>query len=508
MVKQWTGGAGAIIALVIALSLGFSQDANAYGGSWGSSRGGFGSGGGSWGGSSGGGGILAGRKPVRNLLGLVGSGISAIGGGLERIGNLGSNGGLGSSGGHGSSGGGLLGGGRLGSRLFGGGSSGGGWGGNGGWGSSGSSLAVAGSTGSSTGSSTGYSGWSSGASYDAGVSYGSTGGLYAGTATENYYGDWGTSYLSGASTPGYAIGSINPIGSTVPFGDSMIYGSVEDVYSGPVVGRDDSFANDVSLDGGSVGGIGVPGAIETGFDAPVLDYGSSPSLSPSFNDSLQPQPGAVFGPLDGQTAPGSGFGDGLPDAPIPDADSDSSDDSTSLQKQNSEAVLSLNLPLEAKVYINGKLTKTEGRLRQYVSRNLTKQKEYRYRVKAVVEKDGQRIVRTKMVSMKPGKDRVVNFDFSRPQVTTLVLKVPVDAEVYLDGNKTNARGSIRTFSTEKLTDNQAWKDYQIEVRYLNDGRQVVKTRSLDLIAGSTEVVAIGPAAIQIQNDLRTAIAKR
>lgn len=490
MIKQWTGSAGAVIALAIALSLGISQDANAFGGSWGSSRGGFGSSGGSWGGgSSGGGGLLAGRKPVRNLLGLVGSGISAVGGGLERIGNLGSSGGMGSSGG------GLLGGNRLGGgRLFGGGSS-GGWGSSGGSGSSGSSFSIAGANGSSGGS-TGYSGWSSGLSYDSAVSYGSTGGLYSGTATENYYGDWGADYLNGTSSTGYAIHSVD---TSVPFSDGMIYGSVEDAYSGPVLG--DSLIN----------GFGVPGAVETGFDVPVLDFGASPS--PSFNDSLQPQPGSVFGPLDGQTAPGSqsGFGDGLPDAPIPDADSDSdsdsNNDSTQLQKKNSEAVLSLKLPLDAKVYINGKLTQTKGRLRQYVSRNLTQEKDYRYRVKAVFEKDGRKMVRTRLVSMRPGKDRIVKFDFSRPQVTTLVLKVPADAEVLLDGNKTNAEGTVRTFSTRKLTDDQSWKDYKIEVRYSKNGKPVVQTRSLNLIAGVTEVVSIGPSVDSPKRKLQSAIAQ-
>lgn len=488
MIKQWTGNAGAVIALAIALSLGISQDAKAFGGSWGSSRGGFGSSGGSWGGS-GGGGLLAGRKPVRNLLGLVGSGFSAVGNGLERISNIGSNGS------NGSSGGGLLGGRRLsGNRIFGGGSSGGS---SGGWGSSGSSFTIAGSTGS-TGGSTGYSSWSSGLSYDSAVSYGSTGGLYSGAATENYYGDWGADYLNGTSVAGYPIHSVDTFDPSVSFSDGMIYGSVEDAYSGPILGG--TLADD----------FGVPGAVETGFEAPVLDFGASPALSPSFNDSLQPQPGAVFGPLDGQTAPGSGsgFGDGLPDAPIPDADSELDNDSTGLEKKNSEAVLSLNLPLEAKVYINGKLTQTQGRLRQYVSRNLNPEKDYRYRVKAVVEKDGRKMVRTRLISMRPGADRIVNFDFSGPQVTTLVLKVPADAEVFLDGNKTNAAGTVRTFSTKKLTDDQSWDDYKIEVRYSSNGKDVVKTRSLDLVAGVTETIEIGPSASPNPSSLQASIAKK
>lgn len=187
----------------------------------------------------------------------------------------------------------------------------------------------------------------------------------------------------------------------------------------------------------------------------------------------------------------------MPDAPVPDADASSG--STRVQKKRSEAVLSLNLPVEAKVYINDKLTKTEGRLRQYVSRNLTEQKAYLYRVKAVLEKDGRQIVRTKMVSMEPGKNREVRFDFSQPPVTTLVLKVPADAEVLLDGNKTDAQGEVRTFSTRKLDNEEAWENYEIKVRYFKDGQEVVKTQSLDLVAGATKVVAIDDSELALKN---------
>jgi len=517
MIKQWTGKFGAIVALMIALSLGFSESANAYGGSWGSSRGGFGSGGGSWGGGNlGGGGLLAGRRPLRNLLGIFGSGISAIGNGIENISQIGGNGSMGSNG----SRGGLLGG-ALRNGLFGGGLLGGGS--TGGWGSAGStgSFAIGGSsTGySSTGhydSPSAYSTWSSGMSYDSGPSYGSTGGLYHGTATEDYYGDWGASYLSGVSDFSYPISTLDasyPANANDSYDSGLVYGNIEDAYSSPISSVEqpiyDSgsiYNNSGSMIGNTLDSYGVPGAIETGYDAPVLDYGASPAFGPSFDNSSQPQPGQIYGPLDTGNAPGagSGFGDGLPDAPIPDADADS----TEFRQKDSEAILSLKLPREAKVYINGKLTKTSGTLRQYVSRNLTEDKDYRYRVKAVIEKDGREVVRTQLVNMRPGKDRLVRFNFDQPQITTLVLKVPVDAEVLLDGRKTKAKGKIRTFSTRKLSNEQTWNDYRIEVRYFKDGKQFVEQRALDLVAGAKEIIAMGGSSTGLSAEaINTAIAQ-
>ncbi len=496
MIKQWTGKFGAIVALMIVLSLGISETANAYGGSWGSSRGGFGSGGGSWGG---GGGLLAGRRPLRNLLGIVGNGVGIVGDGVGLIGNRIANIGGGSMGSAGSRGGllgGGLGGGALRNRLFGGGLLGGGS--TGGWGSTGS-FAIAGGSAGSVGGGPGYSTWSSGGTYAAADSYGSTGGLsfgglYSGEATENYYGDWGSSYLSGASDLSYPISSFDssyPVAtynSPLSYDSGLVYGTIEDAYSSPVNSLEVPTYDSGSIIGGTTDSYGIPGAVETGYDAPVLDYGAS-EFDPSFNNSSEPQPGTIFGPIDPGDAPGSGpsFGDGLPDAPIPDADADS----TEFRTGKSKAILSLKLPREAKVYINGKLTKTEGTLRQYVSRNLSKDKNYRYRVKAVINKDGREIVRTRLVSMRPGQDRLVRFKFDQPQITTLVLKVPADAEVLLDGQKTKAKGKIRTFSTRKLSNEQSWNDYKIEVRYFKDGKQVVETKTLDLVAGAKEMIAMG-----------------
>ena len=281
----------------------------------------------------------------------------------------------------------------------------------------------------------------------------------------------------------------------------MNYGSIEDAYSSPVNSFEQPFYDSSSMIGNSLESYGIPGAVETGYDTPVLDYGASPS----FDNSLEPQPGSIYGPIDGGDAPGSGFGDGLPDAPIPDADADS----TEIRQTKSEAVLSLKLPKEAKVYINGKLTKTEGRLRQYVSRNLTEGKNYRYRVKAVLEKDGREIVRTQLISMSPGKDQLVKFKFDQPQVTTLVLKVPADAEVLLDGKATKAKGKIRTFSTRKLSNEQSWNDYKIEIRYVKDGQQVVEQRIVNLVAGTTETLAMGGSAGgPTSESIETAIAKK
>jgi uncharacterized protein (TIGR03000 family) len=264
----------------------------------------------------------------------------------------------------------------------------------------------------------------------------------------------------------------------------------------------------------------APRSIETDFFAPSLDYGAVPTLPNNGNSSLQfgeqtiatPSSGTIFGPVEGGApALEGGFGSGLPDAPSPDGEDEDIDSTRrSMQKPKlalasislrrrpsrpvlthagtSEAVLALHVTEDAKVYINGKLTATPGTLREYVSRNLKSGKTYTYQVKAVVERDGQKLVRSKLVRIQTGTSQLVEFDFTRPQVTKLVLKVPVDAEVLLDGQPTKATGNVRVFSTGKLANEQSWKDYQVEVRFQIAGKQVVRKKRLTLTAGATEIL--------------------
>jgi len=366
------------------------------------------------------------------------------------------------------------------------------------------------------------------------VSYGCTGSLVGGldlyptSATAEYYGDWGLNYLqgpefSGGSDSSFAIDSydISPNYQT-----GLEYDSIESVY-GAGIGSGLSYDTS-AITGDSLIESGFPSAaplsVETDFAAPMLDYGAVPTLPsagtilPQLGDQMisTPNPGTTFGPIDGLESPSldGGFGAGLPDAPSPNGEDEDINStrrsneelkvelaSISLRRPSldpvltragiSEAVLGLSVPEDAKVYINGKLTATPGTLREYVSRKLKAGKSYSYQVKAVIERDGERIVRSKLVRIKTGTSQLVKFDFTRRQVTKLVLKVPADAEVLLDGHQTKATGIKRVFSTEKLTNDQSWKDYHVEVRYQVAGRQVVREQSLTLTAGATEVLEFG-----------------
>ena len=185
-----------------------------------------------------------------------------------------------------------------------------------------------------------------------------------------------------------------------------------------------------------------------------------------------------------------GGGSLLDDGSLPPSPGPAGDDTTRMSpKQKSTvkpAVLSVALPTDAQVYINGRLTKTEGSVRNYVAHKLKNGKEQGYQVKAVVNRDGKRLIRTQTVRMKPGITRTVEFDFNKPVTTVLALKVPTDAKVRLCGAETSATGERRFFETSKLKDGESWENYEIEVVVNRDGKELVARQSLELHAGDSQ----------------------
>ena len=161
------------------------------------------------------------------------------------------------------------------------------------------------------------------------------------------------------------------------------------------------------------------------------------------------------------------------------------------------AILSLKLPREAQVYINDRLTRTPGEVRNYVSRRAQPGQANEYRIKAVVNRDGKEIVRTQTVNLEPGAKKTVALDFDKPVVTTLALKVPSDATVRLCGNGTAAVGRTRLYATQSLEDGEVWKDYKIEVSVVRDGKTITREQTVDLAAGETRLVSFDFAVDQV-----------
>jgi uncharacterized protein (TIGR03000 family) len=407
------------------------------------------------------------NAPIRSLLSRVGSrvgdGLANLGGGLADVIDRrplrsvlfggcsgGSNGGWGSRGSYASNGGGS-----------------GGWGCNGGWGSGGGSFAATPSL------------LSDQSFVSAPVTYGGGSGLVSSMPLVNSGSFSGfTNLLEQPIISGESYGSAGSVSAYVDSGFAIGSLPAEPSYMNSVPSAQFETSAPV-LDYGYYGSQSGQLGIST--DATMMDGAmiTGPMLEPtpmglpveldSGGDSINSSPDTFDLPGSGgsEPTPADGFG--------------AQDEDDSAYMPRGKAILSLSVPRDARVYINDKLTKTDGTLRSYVSRNLIRGQQYRYRVKVVSDVDGKEVTKARVVTMRGGESNEVAFNFD-PIVTRVVVNVPDDAKVIIDGKETSTKGSYRSFSTQKLKSGK-WDDYSVEVSVVRDGKTLTRREKFDLAAG-------------------------
>ncbi len=149
---------------------------------------------------------------------------------------------------------------------------------------------------------------------------------------------------------------------------------------------------------------------------------------------------------------------------------------------SSEIQLMVEVPTNAKVFVNGNATTSQGSMRRFVSRDLGNNETYRFEVQAIYNVDGKEVNQTKTVIAKSGSSEKVVFEGAQsddPVETTLTLNVPSDATVVLANNPTKSDGTTRVYRTGQLKTGEAWEDYKIAVTH----NGITKEKTIRLIGG-------------------------
>jgi len=170
-----------------------------------------------------------------------------------------------------------------------------------------------------------------------------------------------------------------------------------------------------------------------------------------------------------------------------------SNDSTTSVVPADAAMLTVDVPAGAAIYVNGMKTSATGVVRQFVSRGLVEGKRYEFTVRMTIDRDGQSSEETKVVSLAAGGRSSLSFTAASAPKTSLTLHVPADAKVWLAGNVTESAGATRQFQTTTLAAGQAWKNYEIRVATVIDGREQIVSKVIDLAAGQSVELSIDPA---------------
>jgi uncharacterized protein (TIGR03000 family) len=173
-------------------------------------------------------------------------------------------------------------------------------------------------------------------------------------------------------------------------------------------------------------------------------------------------------------------------------------DSTSTEQVPADAgLIVVDVPAEARLFVNGAATSSTGGVRRFLSRGLVSGKRYEFVVRMAVDRDGSTAEETKVVSLTAGERSQVSFSAPAPaaaSMTTLTLRVPADAKVWLAGNATASSGVVRQFETRGLRLGQAWKNYEVRVSAVVDGSERTVSKVIDLAAGDRIELSLDPAA--------------
>lgn len=155
---------------------------------------------------------------------------------------------------------------------------------------------------------------------------------------------------------------------------------------------------------------------------------------------------------------------------------------------SADATLTINVPAEAKIFVNGVATRSTGGNRRYVSRGLEVGNRYTYEVRAEMVRNGERVQETQTVQLEAGKSASIafNLDAASNPITSLTVTVPEDAKVYLAGAETSSKGTTRVFKTSKLTPGSAWSNYVVRASVTREGRTVEMEKQVNLSAGDSQ----------------------
>jgi len=292
----------------------------------------------------------------------------------------------------------------------------------------------------------------------------------AGWRHRGYGGGWGSSggYGYGSSggwgsSGGYGYGSSGGWGSRGGWGSSGGYAGY---------GSSGGYGYGSSGGWGSSGGYGSSGGSNGGGYRNVTPTPSTPAPAPA----TPPAPSdAVPPPVPGPTTFHPTYG------PL-----------------RSGALLSVKVPENAKVFVNDHETTSTGSDREFVSRDLQPGARYNYDVRVEFDRDGKPISEVKSIELTAGQTANLDFTQAEPaqqaaidasSPTTLIVRVPDDAKLYLAGRETKATGPVREFTTKKLPAGSEWASYAVRAVIERDGQQVVREQNVSLKAGESREIS-------------------
>jgi uncharacterized protein (TIGR03000 family) len=299
-------------------------------------------------------------------------------------------------------------------------------------------------------------------------SYGSYSGSYASYGS---YGSYGSAGSYGYSVSYGSSGSYGSYGSSGSYGGHKKHGGLFARWHARKAAKHASSGSYGSY--GSYGSSGSSGGY-------AVSYGSSGSYGSHGSSGSY---GGYAAPVEESYSEPS---DAAPATP-PQAPAEAGD-AAAPSASATEATIWVNLPADAKVFVNDRETTSTGPTRHFVSRGLESGMSYSYQLRVEYQLDGKPQVEDKLVRLHAGESVQLAFggaDAAATAKTELKLHVPAEARVTLAGAATGQTGEDRTYTTSTLAQGQKWDGYVIRVELERDGQKLVEEKTLSIEGGQT-----------------------
>jgi uncharacterized protein (TIGR03000 family) len=162
-----------------------------------------------------------------------------------------------------------------------------------------------------------------------------------------------------------------------------------------------------------------------------------------------------------------------------------------------KATVLVKLPADATMYVDGIKADLTSGTRSFTTPVLTAGRDYVYNIRIEAVRDGETVQQTQRVALRANETSQVVFgEFEAVAKTApkspakVVVKLPADAKLYVDGVLCPQSSPTRSFETPALTPGKTYA-YTLKAEVVRDGQMKAETKRIEMVAGKEVNVDFG-----------------
>jgi uncharacterized protein (TIGR03000 family) len=170
---------------------------------------------------------------------------------------------------------------------------------------------------------------------------------------------------------------------------------------------------------------------------------------------------------------------------------------TKVSELGNAAAVIVQAPLDVRITVNGLETARTAAEQTFTTPQLEPGQLYAYVFQAEATRNGRPVTRTQRVTVRAGQESYVDFtDMGQVGSPARIrVKLPADADLYVDGVRVPMTSEVRSFQTPKLEPGRSYY-YTLKADVVRDGRTVSASKRVTVEAGKEETVEFRDLPVQ------------